>query len=727
MNIIEIFDMTTLNGLRSKSFIVLMLLLQVIVYFVVYLDIPFARAVICILYLLFIPGIVALKLLSIKNLAISEKIFFSVALSVAFLMFTGAIINGLVGMAVTNPLSLNVLILSINTIVLVMSFFAARQNESIFASQLQLKSSKLIFLCLVSASILLLGSYGIFIVSNGGSSIFLMLLVIAISLIVSVVFISEKIIPSSFYPLILLIICICALFFLSSDTALFSKYISGNGDYWIEFYAFKITAIPNFWNSAATDSIYTGALFPTYSMLSITILPTIFSVISGVEYTFLFKCLYPLILCFIALGAYKLYQTQTDRKVAFLATFFLIIISLGKGWGSGKQEIADLFYVALFLLLFRKDISPSKKSILLIVFGAGLAVSHYGITYIFLLTLLLAFMILVVMNYLKTGKFSSYQNKIPLVLLLIFTVITFSWYSFVNASVTINLLSDVSNTVVSNLGQFFNPDSRGTALEGLGVIQTTSIFNSISAALFIFTEVLLVIGFIKLIRGKNKDSTFSIEYKVFAALNMVIIAVNILIPTIADTFVMSRFYQTTLIILAPLAILGGKTIIDLIPKVIPKIKIQKFYAPILVFLVFIPLFLFQTGFVFEATKVHSSSLPLSMYRMSSFGTYDSIVDDQQVASAIWIPSHFNVTDIHIYSDYASQYNVLTAYSLLERGRISYFSNNTIPYSNQIIFLANTNLIQQGYIFNAPDISPIIKNQNTIYSNGKSVIFKGCGP
>jgi uncharacterized membrane protein len=456
-------------------------------------------------------------------------------------------------------------------------------------------------------------------------------------------------------------------------------------------------------------------------MLSVTILPTVFSIITGLDSSSLFKLLYPLIVSFIALGTYQLCQTQTDRKSALLATFFLLTICVGKGWGSSKQEVAQVFYVLLFLLLLKKDIPTPKRNVLFIIFAASLVISHYALSYIFLLTILLEFVVLTLLNHRRTG--SIYQRKIPLVLVLIILTFAFSWYIFANSSATFDLLVDEVDTVTRNLNQFFDPASRGTALEGIGVVQTTSIFNSVSSALFIFTEFLLVIGFVKLLMSKDKTSRFSIEYKIFATLNMAIIASNLLIPTIADTFLMSRFYQTTLIILAPLAVLGGKTIIELVPRP----HFRKHYAILLAFMVFIPLFLFQTGFIYEIAKVRNEALPLSMYRWEDIELSKFLVDAQEVAGAQWIPQHANTTNIQVYSDDVSQGNVLTGYGMLERGRISYFSNTTIPNSHDLIYLNNVNLIGEGYIFNATEISPILENQNKIYSNGESEIYAGSTP
>lgn len=718
---VTVSNLSEKHGLKSNGFIVLMLILQIVVYFVVYADIPIARMVICFLYLMFVPGVVILKLLAPRNLDITEKVFFSVGLSIAFLMFIGLAINEIAKLAVTDPLSLNFLIISINTVILLMSFIGAKRDDSSLSPTQQLKHSKSLFLILLSASLVLLGSYGITIVNISGNSFFLLLMILAISIVVSLVFLSEKIIPSNSYPLILFVILICSLFFVSSSYSLVTRYITGNGDQWLEYYAFRLTETNHLWNSAAPIFPNAPTLSQTLAMLSVTILPSIFSTITGLDGSWVFKLLYPLVVSFIALGTYKLYQTQTDNKTAFLATFLLITVSVGKGLGPSKQEIAQLFYVSLFLLLFKREIFPSKRNVLLIIFSVGLVVSHYSLSYIFLFTILLTFLILAIMDYRKKGQFSIYQTKIPLTLVLFFLTIAFSWYIFVSSSAAFNYFAADMNTVRNGLGQFFNPASRGTALAGLGVVQTPTIFASISAALFIVTELLLFVGFIKLLTSKNKTSKFSTEYKVIATLNMAILAANILLPNLANTFLMTRFYQTTLIILAPLAILGGKTIIELVPKP----NFRRFYAAILVFTIFIPFFLFQTSFVFEVTKVQSYSLPLSMYRWDNLTLYGYIVNDQEVDGAQWLLKYTNVTNVSIYSDLVSQENVLTAYGMIEGDHLQLLLNTTRLTSNDLAYLANAYLING--IFNASQISPILENQNKLYSNGQCEIYEGCAP
>jgi uncharacterized membrane protein len=669
---------------------------------------------------MFIPGIAVLKPLKLKNLDIAEKALFSLGLSIAFLMLMGLFINEIGKLAFTNPLSLNLLLLSINTSILLVSLIAARHKDSTPLDLLQIKRSEKIFVLLLIISLFVLGSYGTLIVIVSGNSFLLLLLIIVNAIAISTVFLTEKV-SSKLYSSILLIISISMLFFATGT--LIIKYVGGTGDGPIEFYAFKLTEIKGFWDSTTTSPPYAWNLFPTYSMLSVTVLPMVFSNITGANGSLMFRLIYPLVIAFLPLGAYKIYQTQTETKAALLAAFFFFTVSFGKGWGSYKQQIAQLFYILLFLLIFKKDIPHSKKCALFIILSAGLVVSHYALTYIFIFNIILAFLVLALMERAKTVNFSIYQAKIPLTLILIFLTIAFSWYIFINSAATFNLLNEEVNTITSNLGQFFNIESRGTALQGLGFIEAPTIFHNISSALFITTELLLVIGFLKLLTSKNKNSKFSIEYKVLATLNMTIITINILLPRLADTLLMSRFYQTTLIILAPLAVLGGETVI----KSLPRLNIQRFSVPILAVIVFIPLFLFQTGFVYEVAKVQNYSLALSMYRWDTLTLYSYIVNSQEVTSAQWLSKHSNTTSIFIYSDDISRSSVLTGYGMIERGRVYNLSNSTKPTPSEFIYLANVNLINEGYIFNATEISPILESQNLVYSNGECEIYKGCIP
>ena len=62
--------------------------------------------------------------------------------------------------------------------------------------------------------------------------------------------------------------------------------------------------------------------------------------------------------------------------------------------------------------------------------------------------------------------------------------------------------------------------------------------------------------------------------------------------------------------------------------------------------------------------------------------------------------------------------------MIERGRVYMLSNTTRLTINNIVYLANVNLINEGYIFKTGEILPILENQNKLYSNGECEIYKG---
>jgi uncharacterized membrane protein len=687
--------------------------LQIITYTTIFANVPVFREILWFFYLLFIPGVIILKLLSLKSLGVSEKILYSIGLSVAFLMFVGTTVSVLGELITKTPLSLDTLTISINIILLLMALIGSLRSTSDTSQNYQrgfLSYSLLVSLCV---SLLILGSYGIFLVNSTGNNFLIILLIIAISVLVPTLLFKVKVIHSDVYPLILCIIFVCTLLFVSTGTSLVTPYFTGTSDQWVEYYAFRQTGqLWNYQNSNIPMAIANSY----YAMPSVTILPTVFLILTNMDSYFLFMLLYPIVASFIAIGVYQLYKTQTDYKTAFLAAFFFIIISVGKSVGPDRQQIGELFYVLLFLVIFIKGISPIKRNVLLIVFSVALVLSHYSLAYIFLFTLFASFLILVVIDLRRTGRVNLFHSKIPFSFVIFFSTITFLWYIYVNGSAAFDPVIQMISTVSSNLNRFFDPASRGTALAGLGVIQAPSILYRISAGLFIFTEILLAIGFFTLLKRKDKNSKYTIEYKVFAFLNLAIIGANILLPNLANTFLMSRFYQITLIILAPLAILGGNALFGFLLRR----RFQKFYTAGLIFIVLIPLFLFQTNLVYEISKEKSYDIPLSMYRWNIQELHEYTVSTQEVVGAQWISQFANLSNTPVYSDYIAKSGVLIAYGFTFNSHL--LSGINAPSPNSLTYLSDPRLINDNNFQNSSLIPPILENQNKIYSTGSCEIY-----
>jgi uncharacterized membrane protein len=245
--------------------------------------------------------------------------------------------------------------------------------------------------------------------------------------------------------------------------------------------------------------------------------------------------------------------------------------------------------------------------------------------------------------------------------------------------------------------------------------------------MFFLTEFLIVFGFAWTLA--KKKSNFSSEYILFIGLNIAIIGANLLLPRLADTFLMSRFYQTTLIMLAPLGVIGGIRILARVPK----LKV-KFVFPILALLIFVPFFLFQTGFIYEVAGVENEAFTLDMNNWGNFKLYYQIADPREVAGAVWMSKYTDVANVIVIADYRAQQSVLTGYGMIGRGQVILLTNGTNPGLgvNQFTFLRPVNVIDgevdgATIVFNSSLIAPSFGNLSKVFSSGGCEVYTGYLP
>ena len=159
--------------------------------------------------------------------------------------------------------------------------------------------------------------------------------------------ISTRLIPTNLYPLLIFTICLALAF----QFTLMSQHIMGN-DAPLEYRVYDLTAISGHWSPLTT-----GGQVEIYytSMLSITILPTIFSVLLNLNGELLFKLFYPLIFSLVPLTLYKIFTKQGWKsKHALLAALFLIsspLVFYGVEPLSVNRQIIGEFFLVLSIFL----------------------------------------------------------------------------------------------------------------------------------------------------------------------------------------------------------------------------------------------------------------------------------------------------------------------------------------------------------------------------------------
>jgi uncharacterized membrane protein len=341
--------------------------------------------------------------------------------------------------------------------------------------------------------------------------------------------------------------------------------------------------------------------------------------------------------------------------------------------------------------------------------------SHYALAIIFIFFFLLVFFYGIVTK--------SSNTKLNASMILVFLVIMFLWYIYIANAAAFNDILSYGNFVFKQLGRFFDPASRGdTVLVGLGLDTAPSIWNGISRIFAYVTELLLILGFIGVITKKTRFA-FDKGTTALFFFAIVFLGVVILVPGMARTFNMSRFYHILLFFLAPLLVVGAAFSVKLIFK-----NEKKLLTTLLLLAILIPYFLFQTSFMFEVAGSQSWSLSLSGYRMSPYQLYrqNAYITESAFFGAGWLGEHVDKLSTEILVDGASK-SLLISYGSIDISSTGDLSNITRVSANDVVFLGPLNVVyhevSSAYYENKLNDLSYLGDLDKIYSNGGSEVYR----
>jgi uncharacterized membrane protein len=546
---------------------------------------------------------------------------------------------------------------------------------------------------------------------------------------------SRKILPTHLCPLIILAVSIALVF----HTSLISKYFVG-GDVHLENYVFRLTEAKGVWSPPHLGISSETARFE--SVLSITILPTIFSNVLNASGELILKIIYPLVFCLVPLVLYRLYETQVGKYAALLSVFFFVSIKESyfgpEPLSLGRQMIGSLFFVLSIYLLLEKTISTQKKQILFILFGAALVVSHYALSYFYVLLIILTFL------FLRKWRDGGLLSTVSV--LLIFAI-TFSWYIYVSDAPLLKLDRDIQRISENFATDILSPQARSAQAETL-VSAPTSMVSLVHRFVFLVQNLFIAIGVAGLVL-KRKKTEIDPSYRLISVLCFFVLVACILVPYLAASFQLTRFYAITITFLAPCFVLGGEITFDLAENALASVSrvfpIAPRFGPIskslslkLVSLFLIVSFLFSVGFIDHITGNYPDSLSLDGDRKrthSDLGIrtlyYYMIIPDQDVLSALWLSKHTNsalntTSTLLIYADQDPFYHVLNSYGLIPLNRIHPLFTYSWEQHQGYIYLRYLNVADDVLVtsspLNASAFSSSLNAADRIYSNGASEVY-----
>lgn len=701
----------------------------------IFFKIPILRQVLGFLWLSLIPGYALLRILNLENYEdTSYRVVFSAGSGLAIIMLFGFIFNAIsITFNLVRPLSSIPFITVLGCLtfaLLLLGHKNERKKQKITSPNFGIELAD-VSQILVLVTLPILGIIGA--LYHNISLLLLMMVGVALLTIISILL--ERWTPSKLFSLTI-VACSIALLF---HTALISKHLMGV-DIFMEFYVFSQTKAEEIWIPPGNISWY-SLIDDLRSLLSVTLLPTVGTAILGIEGENFFKIFYPMVFSMVPLALYIMYKQQVNLKIAFLST--MVYISLPTAFygieplALCRQMLGQLFLVLSAILMVDKKLVLWKKKILLIILASALISTHYSLAFILLMYTMTFYIIPRVPLYFLQIRKKLGCRTINFAIILLFTALIFSWYTYISSSPLNHLLSSFNRIATTFIRDFSKPEARGFggALSALSPFVPTSTVGLIHKIL-VYTHFFFIGIGIMVMMIKPKEFNVSYEYQLLSFANAVLIALVLIIPHLGTTFNATRFYAIAIMFLAPFYVLGGLFLTSSIIRItnnLKKINTEKLSLHIVTF-VLITTFLFQVGFINHITNDYPYSYPLDLNRKEMSNrleikvlTHSLYFLDQEVISAEWLAKTMSA-NLQVYADWSSQSSVLKSYAILPDYRMIQITNNTKPNSKTYIYLKyiTTQLglisLPNGALLNSSDALPAIVSYNVIYSNGISDIY-----
>jgi uncharacterized membrane protein len=302
-------------------------------------------------------------------------------------------------------------------------------------------------------------------------------------------------------------------------------------------------------------------------------------------------------------------------------------------------------------------------------------------------------------------------------------------------------LFDAIRQIAKNFAaDFLNPAARGGELMGYisPDVGSMSLAQKVDAVINKAPYVFIGLGLITVLRRLRKRQ-FHSAYGLLSLPAVLILSMVLVVPYLAPTFLADRFYQVTLVFLAPLVVLGGQTffgwVLGHLNSVMRRRRVHMFRWDLRAMSVLLVIILlFKVGFVYEVVADVPQSTSISFARMSAsndamlkYRFYSDYVPEQDVLGARWLSGL--PACVPVYADYLSSAKVLRAYGMRILPENYELSDPPRIGQNGYVYLSYLNVVEgiiadpEGTGFHSTTIRAAIVTWNEIYSNGGAEIFE----
>jgi uncharacterized membrane protein len=446
---------------------------------------------------------------------------------------------------------------------------------------------------------------------------------------------------------------------------------------------------------------------PYNACLSITILPTIYQVLSSLNPEYVFKLFFAFIGSTLPVVVYLVSRKFIKRPYAlYVAILFAFQVFFIDITGAIRQEVALLFFLLAVLVFFQDEMKNWTLKLLFLICVFSIVVSHYATSYV-------SFMLLTPIMLFPFLKSLLVEGKIKLInfdLILFYSLFIIIWFLLV-AKVQFVAGSEVATTLAATVASdTTNVASRAVTVTSMFGIGLKSIPNLIAVVVNDLIFLAMGLGLLTLLRNLQEKKRCNGRFIVGILTSIVLLALFVILPYASFFYGSERLFLQLLVFTGALFILGCISATKIIKK--PTWKTA------LLLLLLISLF-----FVNNHLQYHFYGIPYSSeYDTTGITHGENYMYNGEIATGQWL-SNYRWDDVPVYTDAIGVSRL--SMSNLEGLKGINFKKQTIP---GYLYLGYFN-IHEGKFFETLDLTSnttkypyFFENKSLIYQNGYSEVW-----
>ncbi|WP_224332700.1 DUF2206 domain-containing protein [Haloprofundus halobius] len=685
------------------------------------------------LLFLFFPGALVIRLLDLRVRSFGPFVVLSVGLSFAILSAVTITTSvALPALGVTAPLALVPL-------GVVLSLVVAGLVALVSSTDTELPRLNTDFG--VSTPVLALVTFlptvaavATILMDSSGNNAGMFLFVVATAFVA--VLASVRHLPSTFYPLTVFSVALSMVL----HRSLLTDHVVG-ADIQNTFFVSSVIGRAGVWSPEINGT--------SMAVPMMTSVPVSVTVLTGIGLPTTFKVTYALLFALVPVGMYYIAREVFDSNIALFGSLFISFYHLSFYFTPGKQLVSQLFVVGLMLLYVRTRLATTGSKAAAVLLAVGLVHSHYAVTYVLGISLLVAVTGLFLTRRI-VGKFDhGLSFSYPLILLGGAT----AWYVYSSQE----LVSTLASIPISLRDQIITLLLTGI-VQGSGssyVAGPSTYLDDLRLLLYVVFSLLLTVGLARhaltqLRQIWDGEAPDYVEYTALAVPLLVFLcsAYFFTINLWAD-----RAYQLVLVVLAPFMPLGYRILVEDFNTVRSAISSRDFSPErasigrgswtVLAVLLAV-LLAFNSGMVFAVAGPAQTA---------SFNpeAHDYAFSEDERAGANWLLVNTNITETEAYTpdqtDNSDEVPVFTdsVSSQMFRSELpdSYYTSETIDLKDRWDPQLDLDRVDRGYVYlrhrSVVDVDPdepvstdhlskanetvITSTHHVVYSNGNASVVK----